>query len=56
MSAALIETINRILNGALDLYNRYKKKKAVDDVGETLSNGGKVDKSNLSFDDLRDKK
>lgn len=55
MSNSFLTLIVRILTGVLDALNLKRKKDATDDVATTLSNGGTVLQSNLSFSDLASK-
>lgn len=55
MSKATIELLTRLFIGVLNAINRKKKKEATDDPATTLSNGGRVLKSDLTFSELADK-
>lgn len=48
----LLKTLERIVNAILDAINRSKKKDASDNPANTIANGGRVRKSEKSFEEL----
>jgi hypothetical protein len=50
-----LNTLSRIIDGALNAYNRKKKRDAANDAANTIANGGSVRESEQSFSDLASK-
>ena len=48
----LLKMLGRIVNAILDAINRAKKKDASDNPANTIANGGRVRKSDKSFEEL----
>lgn len=44
-----VDTLFRVIEGVLNAINKHNKRKAVDDVADTISNGGVQHKSDQSF-------
>lgn len=49
-----LKAIVRVVNAVLNTINRVNKKRAADDAANTVANGGRVRKSDKSFDELAD--
>ena len=50
----VFKAIVRVVNAVLNTINRVNKKRAADDAANTVANGGRVRKSDKSFDELAD--
>lgn len=54
-AAQVAATLERLVRGALDAINRVKRRRAVDNVADTISNGGVQHDSDKTFSELADK-
>ena len=50
-----LNALSRLIDGALNAYNRKKKSDAANDSANTIANGGSVRESEQSFTDLAGK-
>jgi hypothetical protein len=49
-----LELLRRLLEGAINAFNRQKKRDYTDNVSDAIANGGRVRKSDKSFSELAD--